>query len=195
MQNEFLNDAPQAAKEFGTSASGRYSIDVAPSNGFGGFDIVMKDKQAKHSSLSQGDIVIPVKYKLDDFDKIIGFEVGDGVMHDDLNNFLAHYGVKGMKWGIRKRPVKVSSDYKKTAGLRKRHPAELSNKQLKNINERINLEQNYRRLNPSSIKTGIAAVGGILATAELANRSIQFFKSPAGQAAISAGKKAVKKKV
>ena len=110
----------------------------------------------------------------------------------NTTDFLEHHGVKGMKWGVRKSGTrKTSSDYKKTAKLRNRHPAELSNKQLKSINERINLEQNYRRLNPSKIKTGIVAVSGLLATAELANRSIQFLKSPAGQAAINTSKKAL----
>lgn len=108
-------------------------------------------------------------------------------------DFLAHHGVKGMKWGVRKKaPRKMSSDFKKTAKLRSRHPSELSNKQLKTINERTNLEQNYKRMNPTKIAAGIAAVSGLLATAEIANKTIKYLGSPAGKAAVAAGKLALK---
>lgn len=88
---------------------------------------------------------------------------------EDAKAFIEHFGVRGMKWGVRKRStITPSSDYKKTAHLRNRHPAELSNKQIQKINERINLEQNYRRLNPTRVKRGQDKAKLLLESAMLA---------------------------
>lgn len=85
------------------------------------------------------------------------------VMHsDDTDIFLEHFGIKGMKWGVRNRRTiapnskkqyrKTSQDYRKAQQLKKRGHASLSNDQLKKVNERLNLEQNYRRLNPTALE-------------------------------------------
>lgn len=115
-----------------------------------------------------------------------------------VDAFIAHYGKKGMRWGVRrskasKQTKKLSSDYKKVAEIRKKSPPELSNKQLKIANERINLEQNFSRLNPSKVKRGENKVAALLATATLATSVYNMAKSPAGKAFIEAGKKAIKK--
>lgn len=97
------------------------------------------------------------------------------------NNELMHYGVLGMKWGVRKdrrsssskrkkKTVKTSDDYKEYSNLRKRDVRTLSNNELRKVNDRMNLEQNYRRLNPSTISKGLkiatatAAALGTMAT-------------------------------
>ena len=75
------------------------------------------------------------------------------------NEVLAHYGVLGMKWGVRKdgkpqgyqgpnksgktKTVKVSSDYTKTKTNRGVDPRSLSNAQLREVTERLMLESNY----------------------------------------------------
>ena len=90
----------------------------------------------------------------------------------DVNEFLAHYGVKGMKWGVRKSDVpagetRVTQKGKKLKGEGgKGLPAHedatkaavskqkmkgsgiqsLSNKELKDLHQRMNLEQNVREL-------------------------------------------------
>lgn len=109
---------------------------------------------------------------------------------------LEHFGTKGMKWGVRKtRPVRVSSDYKKTAPLRNRKVHELSNKQLQSVNTRINLEQNYKRLNPSKIMAGHDMVKGILAGITTAASVYTLVHSPAGKAFIHAGERFIKRAV
>jgi len=115
--------------------------------------------------------------------------------HSNVENVLEHYGKKGMKWGVRKSRSgpKVSSDYKQTKPLRSRKTRELTNKQLKKVNERINLEQNYSRLNPTKVKKGLNAAKGVLAVATTATTVYTMYNSPAGKAAIAAGKKALKK--
>lgn len=104
---------------------------------------------------------------------------------------IEHHGVKGMHWGVRsaRTPRKQSSESKKVSELIKKKPHELTNKQLKTINERKNLEQNFTRLNPSTVKKGLLAAGAILSTATLAANFYNIMNGPAGKAAIAAGKK------
>lgn len=99
-----------------------------------------------------------------------------------------------MKWGVRKQraPVRTSSDFKKTAPLRKRKTPELTNKQLKAVNERINLEQNYNRMNPSTVKRGTVAAASILATAQIGITAYNMLNSPAAKAARANAKRALK---
>lgn len=90
-----------------------------------------------------------------------------------VEDVLQHYGVKGMKWGVRKKEVvktavtvnetpgkrvtatggtgqRASADARAAAKSRQKARAStvdaLSNKELKALNERMNLEQNYRQL-------------------------------------------------
>lgn len=86
-------------------------------------------------------------------------------------NELYHYGVPGMRWGhrkearITKRAKKQgwSDDATETAKIRIKKVNQMSNKELKTVNERRNLEQNYRNLNPNAIKKGIAIAGTTVA--------------------------------
>jgi hypothetical protein len=109
---------------------------------------------------------------------------------------LEHHGIKGMHWGVRRDRSSrggPSSDFKRTSHLRGKPAHSLTNKQLKSLNERMNLEQNYSRLNPSSIKRGLSIASAIIGTATMAVNAYNLFNSPAGKAAISAGKKLMKK--
>ena len=82
--------------------------------------------------------------------------------------YLCHHGIKGMKWGIRKQKNHVSradrkrnsmSDDARTAhDLRKKKPHQMSNAELRKMNERIQLEQQYSRLNPNLVKKGMKVV-------------------------------------
>lgn len=93
---------------------------------------------------------------------------------------LYHYGIKGMKWGIRRTPQqlghktkkskedRMSDDAKKAKSLKKKKVYELSNSELKELNKRLNMEKQYRDLNPSVIKKGVkfvAATGAFLGSA------------------------------
>lgn len=94
---------------------------------------------------------------------------------EDLELF--HYGILGMKWGVR-RPVgpdglvssggrtktksksssePQSKDSKKAGKLKSRSLSSLSNKELQELNTRLNLEQNYSNLTrqPSKLQKGI----------------------------------------
>jgi len=105
---------------------------------------------------------------------------------------LAHYGIKGMKWGVRryqnsdgsytsagkKRRKQYSSDYEDTRSLRKKSYKELSNQELKQLNKRMNLESEYRRLNPQGIDRGKQIARDIIGTAGLIGGLYAITKSP-----------------
>lgn len=84
-------------------------------------------------------------------------------------DYLMHYGVLGMKWGVRrdrktlnksrKEKKKMSDDAIEARKLSKKKVSEMSNAELRKLNDRVNLEQNYNRLHPSKIKKGIAFLG------------------------------------
>lgn len=91
---------------------------------------------------------------------------------------LYHYGVLGMKWGVRRdrssggskkrRASNMSQDARDAAQLKKKRVSEMSNAELRRLNDRQQLEQNHARLNPSKIKKGIAFVTtatGVMTTA------------------------------
>lgn len=128
---------------------------------------------------------------------------------------LYHHGIKGMKWGIRrfqnkngrltdagkKRYGSMSDDAKDVYKLRQKRADQLSNAELKKVNERVRLEQEYSRLNPRSIKKGLTFVttaATIMGTAVgLYNNSSQLVKigKSAGSKVIqAAGKLALKGK-
>lgn len=109
-------------------------------------------------------------------------------------DYLQHWGVKGQKWGVRryqnkdgsltpagkKRYDSMSDDAKTVADLRKKSVSEMSNAELKKYNERVRLEQEYSRLNPSAVKRGLAVtatvVGAIGTVASLYDNSNRLVK-------------------
>lgn len=117
----------------------------------------------------------------------------DLVTDEEVDDFFEHYGIKGQRWGVRKGvkgpSFRTSSDFKETVGLRGKNPSSLTNKQLKAVNERINLEQNYKRLNPSKTTKGKSHAKEILATVGIGVGVLNLVNSPIGKALISNGKK------
>ena len=81
-----------------------------------------------------------------------------------------------MKWGQRrtrnkisglnkKRISKYSSDYNETRTLRRKSSKKLSNEELKKLNKRMNLEQEYNRLSTSNVNRGMQIAKNVVATA------------------------------
>ena len=118
----------------------------------------------------------------------------------DVGDELKHYGRKGMKWGvIRERGANgrvtskvVSDDHAKSRELKAKPRSQMSNKELQDLNTRLQLEKTNNELQSRTglqkIKQGTAIAGTILAVGTTINAAIGFAKSPAGVAIIKAVK-------
>lgn len=121
-------------------------------------------------------------------------------MKDPVTEHLEHYGIKGMRWGVR-RPTgkngrvssvkKSSVDFRTTKDLRKRPAHTLTNMQLKKVNERMQLESKFSQMNPSKIAKGQRMVKGVLATAGTVTAMSKLISEISAKAAVKTGKKAV----
>lgn len=102
------------------------------------------------------------------------------VSTDDLELFLAHYGVKGQKWGVRRRQSQASKDHATNRKL-----AAMSDQELQQRLNRIRMEKQYKDLEKSKIKKGHDTAKTVLAVGATVNTAIAFSKSPAGKAIAS----------
>lgn len=132
-------------------------------------------------------------------------------MSIETDEFLEHFGIKGMHWGVTRsigssgrvtgsskpaanREIKPSAEFKKTRKILEKDPSEMTNKQLTELNNRLNLEQNYTRLTakqPGPIKRGRSHATEALATIGVGVSVYNLVKSPAGQAFIKTAKKVI----
>lgn len=91
---------------------------------------------------------------------------------------LYHYGILGMKWGKRKGSSGSSSskkkssstenqseDHKKKTTLKKKRISEMSNSELKDLNNRLQLEKQYKDLTRAEISPGKKFVTDVLTNA------------------------------
>ena len=89
-----------------------------------------------------------------------------------MENELYHHGVKGQKWGVRRYQNKygthigsrsrikesMSEDAVAAKSLKKKKVYQMSNAELRKLNERQNLERQYRQMNKSTIAKGMAFI-------------------------------------
>ena len=121
---------------------------------------------AKAEVLSHADDIVEIRLHLvrDKMGLVVDMAMDDADIEklealehsSNFGDFLAHWGVKGMKWGVRKDRTGVgassasaSEDHINVAALRKKKLSQLSNAEIKAVNERMNLEKKYREMNPS----------------------------------------------
>ena len=83
---------------------------------------------------------------------------------------LMHFGVKGMKWGVRRyqnkdgtrirssKKSRMSEDARTAKSLKKKKLNEMSNAELRKLNERQQLERAHKQLNKSQVAKGLAFI-------------------------------------
>lgn len=96
------------------------------------------------------------------------------------NNELYHFGVKGMKWGVRRKSRSQSSGGAKGLSVLKKKAEEpshddytnrhtkksiksMSDQELRERINRLQMEDQYRKLTSTQTRIGRTVVGGILA--------------------------------
>lgn len=116
-------------------------------------------------------------------------------MTDNVNDFLAHFGVKGMHWGVRtsrggyigkeskakaKAKEEPSEDHKTVSSLRKKSLPSLSNEDLQKVNTRLQLEKSYKELtqSKSTLDKGQKKVNRVLGLANTAQQVYNLYNSP-----------------
>jgi len=80
------------------------------------------------------------------------------------NDFVVkHYGVRGMRWGVRKKSgSRGSKDYRRSRKLLKKPLKDLSDDDLKKLNSRMQLERKARNLDNRVISKGKRFVAQVL---------------------------------
>jgi hypothetical protein len=124
----------------------------------------------KASNLEHNGLVFDPNFDVDGYLKYFDIEP---CMEE--KEYLRHFGVKGMHWGVRKERGEPSEDHVRVSELRTkvktgRGVHVLSNNELQDVNTRLNLEGNYARLTEGGNSSagekfvdGLVGVGGSVA--------------------------------
>ena len=115
---------------------------------------------------------------------------------DVIDGTLTHYGIKGMKWGVRRTRKQIDADSSDTKAAKevkakisrnKGSTNPLTNQELQSLNTRMNLEQNYKQLvskeaqsrkNASALKRGQKATKEILDVGKTVSEVYNFTQTP-----------------
>lgn len=83
------------------------------------------------------------------------------VTKEALDEFLAHFGVRGQKWGVRRSPEQLA---RSSAGVTryKEKAKTLTDAELQQRIKRIETEKKYRELNKRTVSTGEKNVTEVL---------------------------------
>lgn len=115
-------------------------------------------------------------------------------LYHNVDKVLSHYGVQGMKWGIRSKigpdglvirrgsTSKESEDYKTSRQLKAKGSNNLSNKELQTVTQRMQLEKQMRELTVSDYTKGMDIVKTVLSVGTTMASIYALSTTPLGQA-------------
>lgn len=129
------------------------------------FDIELAHKKAKvirastaHWTITTRDIQqsadgdLVIRIVRDEVGRIIDMIPENDMIEqsEEADKILAHFGIKGMKWGVKKAPRPVSADARQKQAIKEKVKANkiasVSNKDLQTAINRMRLEQDFKRL-------------------------------------------------
>jgi hypothetical protein len=116
-------------------------------------------------------------------------------LYHKTDSILTHFGVGGMKWGIRRQTDKgglvrsggkpgkqMSEDFVNSREIKAKGYKNLSTKELKDLTSRMQLEKQLRELKASDYSKGMEAAKAILAVGTTVASIYALSTTPAGQA-------------
>lgn len=110
-------------------------------------------------------------------------------LYHKADETLAHFGILGMKWGIRrgnsssaKSLKSASEDFVKSREIKAKGYKNLSTKELKELTTRMNLEKQLRELTSSDQTRGLDIVKTITAAGTTIAAAYALGQTPIGQA-------------
>lgn len=121
----------------------------------------------------------------------VSTEVPIESLYHKADETLAHFGILGMKWGVRRKlgpsgtvggQKKGSDDYLKSREVKSKGYKNLSTKELKDLTQRMQLEKQLRELTVSDYTRGMEAAKAVLAVGTTAASIYALSTTPMGQA-------------
>jgi hypothetical protein len=85
-----------------------------------------------------------------------------------MKNSLQHVGIMGMHWGVRRgnsdrvTTLHQSVDHKLASGIKQKKISQMSNEEIRTLSARLQLEKQYKDLNPSKIARGKKHVDSVI---------------------------------
>ena len=116
------------------------------------------------------------------------YDYGQEISTEQAVELLYHFGIPGMKWGKRNRSSNVpsSEDHINKTKLQKKPLKSMSNMELRKLNERLQLEKQYKDLNPKDINKGLNFVKKVTAAGTTLASLYALSKTPMVQDMIKA---------
>jgi hypothetical protein len=116
---------------------------------------------------------------------------------DSGRDWLEHFGVKGMKWGVRRgqstggrhsgTPVKPSADAQRHHTNLGKHKAQLSDVELRELVNRLNTEQQLSRLTGEGRTAAQKVLATVGTATALQGAAMTVLRSPATKLVVAAG--------
>lgn len=114
-------------------------------------------------------------------------------LYHKADEALAHFGILGMKWGVRRaigpdgrvksgRSKEYSEDYINSRALKKKGYKNLSTNELKELTKRMNLERQLRELKTSDYTKGMDVVKTVTMVGTTLASAYALTQTPLGQA-------------